>query len=92
MRGKLCRKLNEIYMVKLYINTQNTNILKFTAKYFPHFRYLGNPKSYTIDYAAETLHINPMEYMGRQRQLSVFTLPSSVIYLKTWSCFDMQVS
>jgi len=28
-----------------------------------------------------------MEYVGRQRQQSVFTLPSSVIYLKTCSLF-----
>lgn len=40
-------------MVELYINTHNKNILKFIAKYFPHFRFLGNTKSYTIDYAAE---------------------------------------
>ena len=53
MRGKLFGKLNEMYIVKLYINTHNKNILKFIAKYFPHFRYLGNAKSYTIVYAAE---------------------------------------
>jgi len=50
MRDKLFRKLNEIYMVELYINKHNKHILKFIAKYFPHFR---NVKSYTIDYAAE---------------------------------------
>jgi hypothetical protein len=87
MRGKLFKKLNEMCMVKLYISTQNNNILKFIAKYFPHFRYLGNAKSYTIDYAAEARHTNSMEYMGPQRQPSVFALPSSLIYLKTCSLF-----
>ena len=43
-------ELNEIYMVELYINKHNKNILKFIAKYFPHFI---NAKSYSIDYAAE---------------------------------------
>ena len=38
MRGKLFRKLNEIYMVELYTNKHNKYILKFIAKYFPHFR------------------------------------------------------
>jgi len=42
-----------IYMLNLNINTHNKNILKFIAKYFPRFRYLGNAKSYTIDYAVE---------------------------------------
>lgn len=68
-------------MVELYINTHNKNILKFIAKYFPHFRFLGNTKSYTIDYAAEAWRINSMEYMGRQRQPSVLTLPSSVFFI-----------
>jgi hypothetical protein len=54
MRGKLFRKLNEIYMVELYINKHNKNILKFIAKYFPYFR---NAKSYTVDYAAEVRQI-----------------------------------
>jgi hypothetical protein len=53
MRGKLFRKLNEINMVKLYINTHNKDILKFIANCFPRYRYLGNAKSYTIYYAAE---------------------------------------
>ena len=34
MRGKLFRKLNEIYMVELYTNKHNKYILKFIAKYF----------------------------------------------------------
>jgi hypothetical protein len=40
-------------MIKLYIIKHNKNILKFIAKYFPHFRYLEKAKSYTIFYAAE---------------------------------------
>lgn len=40
-------------MVKHYINTYYKNILKYIAKYFPHFRYLLNANFYTTDHAAE---------------------------------------